>query len=646
MNIPNERAFKIFKLLLKHDKGITGEELSKLVGVSSRTIRSDIKGLNSYLKDKGAMINSATRTGYILEIINREVFEGLGLANQSPERNSLVSAEARVYYIIKKLLFNALQSKQITQMDLADEMFISLSTLKLSIKEVEKKIAKYSLKIISYKTRGMQIAGNEAQIRYCISEYIFNHNQQENVCANQFYQNLFEEVDLYKIEEIILTVTAKRAIKLTDMAIKNLLIHIAIAIKRAKHENQIVYTISQTKKIEKTIEFQVARDIIDQIYMELNVDVAMSEIYYIAQHLIASKKYLDVNQDQATDHIEEMMKQIMLKVNEVVKIDFSNDKNLIKGLILHLEIALTRIKFNMNIRNEVLEVIKNEYPLAFQIAVIASSVIEKIEAVNVDENEIGYIAIHFGAALSRKGIKNDVNFKRAIIVCATGIGTAILIKTKIEEHFKNRIKVIKTMPGYEIDESIIASVDMILTTIPIQHMQSEKIIHVTHLLNKNEIETIESRIFGQVMGSELAYGEFFREDCFYKEKALKTKQEVLEFLTTKMIEKGYMSEKTKRSVFEREDASSTEIGNLVAIPHPMYNDMDTSSIAILILEKPIVWDDHHVQVIFLISIAKEKINLWENVFLKLFEYLVKENGVKALIKDKSYQNFIKSFSRR
>ncbi len=46
-----------------------------------------------------------------------------------------------------------------------------------------------------------------------------------------------------------------------------------------------------------------------------------------------------------------------------------------------------------------------------------------------------------------------------------------------------------------------------------------------------------------------------------------------------MIEKGYMSEKTKSSVLEREEASSTEIGNLVAIPHPMYNDMDTSSIA-------------------------------------------------------------------
>lgn len=646
MNIPNERVFKIFKLLLKHDKGITGEELSKLVGVSSRTIRSDIKSLNSYLKDKGAMINSTTRTGYILEIINREVFEGLGLANQSPERNSLVSAEARVYYIIKKLLFNALQNKQITQMDLADEMFISLSTLKLSLKEVEKKIVKYSLKIVSYKTRGMQIAGNEAQIRYCISEYIFNRNQKEDVYTNEFYQNLFDKVDLYKIEEIILTVTAKRAIKLTDMAIKNLLIHIAIAIKRANHENQIVYTISQTKKIEKTIEFQVARDIIDQIYMELSIDVAMSEIYYIAQHLIASKKYLDVNQDQVADNIEDMMKQIMMKVNEVAKIDFSNDKNLIKGLTLHLKSALTRIKFNMNIRNEVLEVIKNEYPLAFQIAVIASRVIEKIEAVDVDENEIGYIAIHFGAALSRKGIKNDVNFKRAIIVCATGIGTAILIKTKIEEHFKNRIKVIKTMPGYEIDESTVASADMILTTIPIQHMQSEKIIHVTHLLNKNEMDTIESRIFGQVMDSELAYEEFFREDCFYKDEALKNKQEVLEFLTTKMIEKGYMSEKTKISVLEREEASSTEIGNLVAIPHPMYNDMDTSSIAILILEKPIVWDDHHVQVIFLINIVKEKFNLWENVFLKLFEYLVKENGVKALIKDKSYQNFIKSFSRR
>ncbi len=46
--------------------------------------------------------------------------------------------EERISYIITKLLLNALNDRQITQMDLAEKMFISLSTLKNDLKEVEK----------------------------------------------------------------------------------------------------------------------------------------------------------------------------------------------------------------------------------------------------------------------------------------------------------------------------------------------------------------------------------------------------------------------------------------------------------------------------------------------------------------------------
>ncbi|WP_244262280.1 helix-turn-helix domain-containing protein [Thermoanaerobacter wiegelii] len=46
------RKKKILKKLLENKKPITSEYLSKLLGVSSRTIRNDIKELNEELKDK------------------------------------------------------------------------------------------------------------------------------------------------------------------------------------------------------------------------------------------------------------------------------------------------------------------------------------------------------------------------------------------------------------------------------------------------------------------------------------------------------------------------------------------------------------------------------------------------------------------
>ena len=89
-----------------------------------------------------------------------------------------------------------------------------------------------------------------------------------------------------------------------------------------------------------------------------------------------------------------------------------------------------------------------------------------------------------------------------------------------------------------------------------------------------------------------------------------------------------MTDAEKSSVFEREEASPTEIGNLVAIPHPIYGDPPESRIAILILDKPIVWEKERVQLVFLISIAKDQMASWQSIFLKLFTYLVKTTASK------------------
>jgi len=64
----NLRLQKVLDILLCVDKVVTGEYLCNTLGVSSRTIRSDIKELNYILKDKGATIVSEKSRGYRLEI--------------------------------------------------------------------------------------------------------------------------------------------------------------------------------------------------------------------------------------------------------------------------------------------------------------------------------------------------------------------------------------------------------------------------------------------------------------------------------------------------------------------------------------------------------------------------------------------------
>lgn len=636
-----QRQRKILAILKQHKNNITSDEIARLVGVSSRTIRTEIKNILPILKENIAKINISTRKGYSLEINNYEKFINI----LDEHITTTLDSEARVNYIIQRLLNAALKNQSIKQQDLADELFIGLSTLKANLKEVKEKLKKYNLDIINYKNQGMQIKGNEAQIRYCISEYIFR----DNLKTDDFYQHLFAEYKLNNIHNILIRVLTSYELVLTDTSLKNLLVHVLIAIKRATKEHNVMYTLRESKKIEQHKEFLIATSIFEEIYNQLHIDVATSEIYYLAQHLIASKKYMEIANEETSNYIENLVIEMLQRVNTIVNINFLQDDNLIKWLKIHLESVIPRIRFQMNIRNDILDVIKNEYPLAFQIGVIASKVIEEKEHLTIDENEIGYIAVHFGAALTRMDIKADKITKSAIVVCGSGIGTAVLLKAKLKEYFKDLIHIVNILPGYQLKENDLNSVDLVFTTIPLPHLsnlsteKTEKIIHIKNLLNNEEIHLIQQKFFKNSDISKTNIKKFFRKDCFITNKQFNTKEEILTYLTKKLENSGLIDKETSTSIFERESASPTEIGNLVAIPHPMVNNTAISSISVLVLDKPIIWVDHHVQVIFLISIAKSEFYLWEPIFLKLFKYLVKENGIKKIINQPNYDDFIKNF---
>ena len=186
---------------------------------------------------------------------------------------------------------------------------------------------------------------------------------------------------------------------------------------------------------------------------------------------------------------------------------------------------------------------------------------------------------------------------------------------------------------------------MVLTTVPIEQLASDKITPIHHLLDDGELAAIERRFFAPQDDLRGEIAEFFRRDCFYAGKTLTSRDDILMFLTGELRAKGLMDAAEQASVFEREKASPTEIGHLVAIPHPIYAAPVRSTIAVLTLEKPVVWEAQRVQVVFLISIAKTQLLHWQTIFLKLFDYLVKQDGVLEILRHPTYDDFLQSFTQ-
>lgn len=270
------------------------------------------------------------------------------------------------------------------------------------MKDIKKSLHRFGVEITADRTNGIGIKGDEAQIRYCISEYIFNSNDLVDLASNEFYCELFSLDEIEQVKQIILTVILKYNIHLTDIAFKNLLVHVIITMKRADGKNTTEYSADEMSVLDGSLYFSAAKEIINTILTQLQVDIT-NEVYYLTQHFVSSKKLMGNDEDAgARREYRELVETILAKIKADIGIDLSGDEELISGLMIHLGAALNRLRFNMNIRNEILAPIKKNYPLAFEMAVIASKVLNNKEKLRTNENEMGFLAIHFGAAMERR----------------------------------------------------------------------------------------------------------------------------------------------------------------------------------------------------------------------------------------------------
>lgn len=90
MELSNKRCIQILKLLMKSKDKMTGDNLAISIGVSSRTIRNDMKELNRDLKKYGAEVISEIGQGYYLKVTQKEKFAGFLEELQRKKRKKIL----------------------------------------------------------------------------------------------------------------------------------------------------------------------------------------------------------------------------------------------------------------------------------------------------------------------------------------------------------------------------------------------------------------------------------------------------------------------------------------------------------------------------------------------------------------------------
>jgi mannitol/fructose-specific phosphotransferase system IIA component (Ntr-type)/galactitol-specific phosphotransferase system IIB component len=253
--------------------------------------------------------------------------------------------------------------------------------------------------------------------------------------------------------------------------------------------------------------------------------------------------------------------------------------------------------------------------------------------------------LHFAAAFERLKDERNKEKLRALIICASGLGTSMVLSAKIKKEFSDAIQIVNVLPLNRLDSIPMDEYDAIISTVKIDtaanNLNDKKVIYTSPMLKQEDIATIRDFINSNKKVSILRFLEFTEEDLFFVDKEFETKEEIINYMVNNMIKKGYLKEEDRESFFKRENISSTEIGNLIAIPHALDTDPEISKVSILMMKKPIIWEEEQVRLVILMSIEKRLYLEFGEIIEELYLRLENKEKVIELLSAKNYTEFIK-----
>lgn len=628
----NARHEKILLFLKNSNTWVRGKDLSTLLMVSDRTIRSDIEKLN---QEFPGLIESSTRNGYQLNEEHYQTFKGQqdSMTPQTPDE--------RAVYIIKNLLFN---DKKLNFSQIQDDLYISENTLEGDIKRVRAIVKPYEGLSLVRENRMLSFGGDE-RIKRKIYRDLLTNESRGNFLNIDKTASLYEKFDLLYATEILKNILKENDYEVRQTAMPMIIVHIGISIERMLNGNYIEAS-EQSKDIRKTQEYELSHLFYERITKSIQIEYRESEVEGLAAILMGYKNsYLlkaSVQVKGVKHQIAPVIDKIIILLKETFDLDFSQDEDFRNGLHLHIQSLIKRIALNNSIPNVHLQEIKRTFPLIFEMGIATGRLIATEMEVYISEIEAGFLALHIGAAYERTAHKEKYH---VMLIAPSNESLAKLTRGKITNMFKERLVITHISEYFSESDVELSNVDLIITTMPIEHNLSVQTIQVSLFLNHED----ESKIFMALneldkrrfdIEFKTRFGTLIDERFFYTDLEGQTDFEIIEFMSGELEKNHIVDRGFTQSVIDRERISSTSFVYSVAIPHALELVSNHSKISIAILKNPIKWGSYEVKLVLLLAISEEDSALMWSFFDWLSGIIDNTEKLSRLMKSKNRNEFV------
>lgn len=660
-----KRQLQVLKTLYRAEGYVTFAEMAQLLNVSVKTVRNDVAAINVMLNaQETGQIQTKAHAGMKLELTKMQWETLLGkdagkLPDQKEENEIL-------FQVIQELLKN----RELVAQNFSDKTLVSRGTLERVLEQARGWFRRQHILFETRRGKGITITCTEYNFRIAVLGF-YQEFKEFLYCEERKRRSRFTSVNVFEYSTLTTLLNGFDTDLVLEMIVKleqtygfhfsytsnlQLLILLSLCVIRFRKGFPVNMVVPEVCKVDGDSDALLSQDLVNGLEQQFHISLPQEERAFI-QFAIAISEIREFVDDKSRRFLEyhniELCRFTVKFVNlcsEVANVNLRDDTYFVHQIFLQLKPMIARLKYQTGFKNPLLKQIKAKYPNTMAMAWAAGNMFDKELELDMNEHEVGFLALHIGGAIERR-----ISGFRTCIVCDYGIGISQILREKIERTIRD-LQITGVFSNRDIRKIKSEECDFIISTIPLDgiHINKEVIV-VEHLLLPENVQAIEDKMkalrsaklhLKKSLRQIETERKLFHKDFIHLDIAAADKESILKQMCRKLENMGYVSEEFVTSVLERELHTSTEVGKGIALPHGHSRYVNRSVVSFARLQTPIFWFDENeeVDLIFLLAFDLDETPGIKKEILKFYKdfasFLDREEAIAAVRNAEEANTFI------
>lgn len=585
-----KRQRRILQILINNqDTYLSSDNIADLLGVSYKTVQTDIDVLRDQIDAYDVEIESVRGKGYQLRFYGNDDLQILNILTQV-RRQERQNVDVSLFTC--KILSNPLYT---TQQDIMDLLWVSTGQLKEILSEVVMALAHHNLKIKSVPGSGFIITGPEFGKRLA---FIYHLNVIES--NPKMYDRFLENIEVknisvdYHATNAITKLLEREGYHINEVSQSYLAYYINYMNQRVR-DKMVVMQVEHFIPYFEGMKFEddaIIREVCRDSFIEIKYMrvflmflVNESEIRNKIEHTIRERQLYD-EVDRFFNRRKALFRNSFFDVNTL-------QKAISQAIVMMMRrnsIGYREFQLNLNEIDR-----SDEMVVAIEFASLLLFKIENDMKVEFYQEDIMRLAmifnVHFYKDLWSK-------FKRFIIYSDYSMTQVMFLKRKLELVFPF-VEVIEANHLNMNDLVIHEASDLLIYERDNDKRGYPYEIVFESLTMANEIVHYLQSYVSDVNQKKQIFVDLFSKDRFHQKQNFKRRNDVVSWICDLYDTGEERKSVIQANVYTREMRYLSTVYNRAAYPKIYVDNIDRPLMEVVTLEKPMLWGGKEVDVIFI-----------------------------------------------